>query len=79
MNNCYSKECGGVLNSLLTKFNLNIFSVLLTVSPMILSDDRALTQLLGSNLVFSCNASGLPAPTITWLKFGTQQVILTCF
>ena len=37
---------------------------------MILSDDRALTLLVGSNLVFSCNASGLPAPTITWLKYG---------
>ena len=74
MNNCYSKECGGMLNGLLAKFSHNILSVLFAVSPTILSDDQALTLIVGSNLVLSCNASGLPAPTITWLKYGNPTI-----
>ena len=44
---------------------------LISVAPQITENPQDATVTEGGNALFSCNASGNPAPTISWTKQGS--------
>ena len=45
------------------------------VAPTIEISNKALIAVEGGNVSLSCNASGKPAPVITWIQVGDSEVL----
>ena len=64
---CVCGHCGEILTSIVYSFDI-------PVPVEIVQDPIETTHFAGGNITLSCTASGVPLPTIIWLKDGEELV-----